>query len=128
MSTPSQRLKLHRNKDYLAWIRTQPCEACAVRGNIQAAHVRKGNGGGMGIKPSDYRTVPLCHACHLRQHQEGEESFWQYAYQLHTDGVIFQLLLDYIMATGVPLPQIAGLPVRDRIELMENALEAARNA
>lgn len=28
------------------------------------------------MKPSDYRTVPLCAQCHGFQHQHGERTFW----------------------------------------------------
>jgi hypothetical protein len=30
----------------------------------------------MGIKPSDYRVVPLTHEEHMRLHQHGEDEFW----------------------------------------------------
>lgn len=31
---------------------------------------------GVGMKPEDNLTVPLCVFCHMRQHNEGEKSFW----------------------------------------------------
>ena len=43
---------------------------------IQVAHVRLGSGAGMGEKPDDWRTVPLCAAHHTRQHEVGERTFW----------------------------------------------------
>lgn len=30
----------------------------------------------MGLKPSDYRALPLCPVCHGRQHGMGERTFW----------------------------------------------------
>jgi hypothetical protein len=53
--------------------------------NISAAHVRLGSNAGIGQKPDDWRTVPLCdgvnadglYACHKRQHVIGEKSFWK---------------------------------------------------
>jgi len=33
-------------------------------------------GTGVGVKPADRYTVPLCTACHARQHRIGELSFW----------------------------------------------------
>lgn len=46
----------------------------------ECAHVRMGTDGGMGIKPSDRYTVPLCKWCHRlgpkSQHQIGEPAFW----------------------------------------------------
>ena len=44
---------------------------------VQAAHVRLGSHTGMGQKPDDWRTVSLCHECHIiRQHDIGEKTFW----------------------------------------------------
>lgn len=53
--------------------------ACAGCGavDVEAAHLRIGTSGGMGLKPSDRWVLPLCHACHHgEQHQKGERSFW----------------------------------------------------
>jgi hypothetical protein len=45
-------------------------------GAVQFAHVRKGNDGGMGLKPSDCHGVPMCYAAHIQiQHQHGEPAF-----------------------------------------------------
>jgi hypothetical protein len=38
--------------------------------------VRCGTDGGMGYKPSDRYTVPLCLNCHFMQHEVGELTFW----------------------------------------------------
>jgi len=46
---------------------------------VEAAHVRLGSGAGIGQKPSDYRCVSLCNACHRDQHSLGEETFWKRA-------------------------------------------------
>jgi hypothetical protein len=52
---------------------------CAVYGcrdtKIQACHVRRGTDGGMGLKPSDGFTIPLCASHHRAQHQVGERRF-----------------------------------------------------
>lgn len=42
----------------------------------QAAHIRHGLAGGMGLKPCDSLTVPLCPDCHNEQHRKGEVWFW----------------------------------------------------
>lgn len=45
-------------------------------GKIQFCHVRKGNDGGMGVKPSDCHGVPICAMGHVPdQHQHGEAAF-----------------------------------------------------
>lgn len=43
---------------------------------IEVAHVRMGSGAGIGQKPDDFRTVPLCREHHARQHEVGERTFW----------------------------------------------------
>jgi hypothetical protein len=64
-----------RDKKYLAAIRTLPCLACR-RSPCDAAHVRIGSLAGIGKKPSDRKTTPLCHAHHMQQHSIGERTFW----------------------------------------------------
>jgi len=68
-----------RSAAHLKWIRGF---ACAVRGCVQmpieAAHVRLGSNSGVGIKPDDSRTIPLCGGLeghHAEQHRIGERAF-----------------------------------------------------
>jgi len=52
---------------------------CSLRGKAapsDAAHVRTGTHGGVGRKPGDRYAVPLCTACHAKQHRVGELTFW----------------------------------------------------
>lgn len=65
-----------RNAGHLSYIRTLPCCVCGKRAPSEAAHIRAGTDGGMGVKPSDRFTVPLCPADHRDQHQRGESAFW----------------------------------------------------
>lgn len=66
-----------RDKKHLRFIASLPCAATG-RGDVQAAHIRKGNGGGMGMKPPDNFCVPLNWEVHNRQHWLGaEEFFWE---------------------------------------------------
>jgi len=64
------------------WVRGFACCGCGeMPGNkvnpIQAAHVRLGTSGGMGLTPADRWVVSLCMKCHLHtQHQKGERTFW----------------------------------------------------
>jgi hypothetical protein len=62
---------------HLQFVRGFQCsvenERCG--GTIQAAHVRIGGNAGMGIKPGDDRTIPLCGIHHAEQHAIGETSF-----------------------------------------------------
>ena len=67
---------------HLQWIRGFPCLVadpgyidgpCDSR--IEAAHVRKGTDGALGIKPSDCWVNPLCKKHHDEQHDIGEPAF-----------------------------------------------------
>jgi hypothetical protein len=51
------------------------CCVCG-RSDVQCAHIRKGTNGGMGLKPTDNYTVPLCCGCHAEQGHFGERIFW----------------------------------------------------
>ena len=73
---------LIRNKKHLKFIRELECVFCASP-FVQAAHLRIGTDGGMGLKPSDHWVTPLCHAHHSKQHQIGERTFWK-GYDPHT--------------------------------------------
>jgi len=76
--------KQGREKDnaHLAFIRRLPCLACTAEGHSDAAHVRYADLGrgkshtGMGMKPDDKWTVPLCRVCHSLQHRQNERAFW----------------------------------------------------
>lgn len=65
-----------RDPKHLKFIRSLPCCITGLRGMVEAAHIRSGTDGGMGLKPSDCWTVPLTHAQHYKQHQVGERRFW----------------------------------------------------
>lgn len=59
------------DKNYLLWLREQPCVACGAHPPSDPAHVRLNGRGGMGMKPK-FSAVPLCHQHHLMQHQHGQ--------------------------------------------------------
>lgn len=68
-----------RDAKHLKFIRQLPCCVCLRMDTVQAAHIRKGlpahEKGGMGMKPHDKWTLPMCHFCHAKQHEVGEVSF-----------------------------------------------------
>ena len=86
---PAKREQRWRSPAHTSWVRGFACCVCGSMTNIEAAHVRLGSHTGMGQKPDDWRTVPLCagpHAdidgmlgCHNRQHVVGEATFWRSA-------------------------------------------------
>src|SRR6267142_6520378 len=67
---------LHRRLQHLDFVRQLPCVACGKAPPSDAAHVRTGTDGGVGMKPGDRYAVPLCAACHTKQHRVGELTFW----------------------------------------------------
>lgn len=66
-----------RSQAHAKHVRGHSCCACDSTANIEFAHVRKGSGAGMGQKPDDWHAVGLCASCHRRQHEVGEDTFWQ---------------------------------------------------
>lgn len=66
----------------MRFVRGLPCCLCGNNIETQAAHVRMAcdwagkRAAGMGEKPDDKFTVPLCGACHVAQHSENERQFW----------------------------------------------------
>jgi len=81
-SLPKRRTKPRRtareeNPQHRKWVRGFKCcvdnGECSLR--IECAHVRGGTDGGMGKKPSDKFTIPLCDTHHAEQHRIGEAPF-----------------------------------------------------
>lgn len=65
--------KIGTDDEYLAWLRAQPCAFCKAMSS-EAAHVRRINtGAGVGCKPQ-YSAIPMCHDCHMMQHNKGESA------------------------------------------------------
>jgi hypothetical protein len=70
-----------RDGDYLAFIRTLPCVICWAH-PVEACHVRYNALAygkpitGVGNKPDDRWTVPMCHEHHSQQHANGERLWW----------------------------------------------------
>ena len=67
---------LHGRVQHLPFVRQLPCVACGKAAPSEPAHVRTGTDGGVGMKPGDRYAVPLCTACHAKQHRIGELTFW----------------------------------------------------
>lgn len=67
-----------RSPGHLRFVRAHECAVCGGLPSgypIEAAHVRTGTDGGMGMKPSDSWTIPLCAHHHRDQHMIGEAEF-----------------------------------------------------
>ena len=65
----------------LAAVQLMPCCICGAT-DVEAAHIRMGSiehgkrQTGMGERPDDRWTVPLCVAHHREQHTMSERAFW----------------------------------------------------
>lgn len=72
------------NPKHLAAVRQCMCLSCGSERQIETAHVRMSTPGkpnpGVGMKPDDKYTLPLCTGCHRTnpeaQHEVGEVKFW----------------------------------------------------
>lgn len=72
------------NAKHLTAVRQCQCVSCGSERSIEAAHVRMSVAGrpnpGIGRKPDDKYTLPLCAGCHrtspTAQHEVGEIKFW----------------------------------------------------
>jgi len=63
----------------MEWIRAQNCcitGAPGQYGDVVAHHVRLGGGGGVSLKPSDFRCIPLHYSKHNELHAIGEKTFF----------------------------------------------------
>ena len=90
--------KRFRNANYLSWIRTQPCivtDMDFTQTDMVAHHVRMGGDGGMGLKPSDYRCLPLTAYQHVKLHSMVEKGYYD-MFELAVDKLMISLMLRYI--------------------------------
>lgn len=91
MKQPRQHSKKH-----LKFIRGLPCVVCGDNTSTEAAHIRFScaEAGkrhvGMGEKPDDRWTVPLCGECHRKQHRMNEWEYWQ---SVNRDPILISLAL-----------------------------------
>jgi hypothetical protein len=81
---------LRRRVRHLFFVRLLSCVACGKAAPSEAAHVRAGTDGGTGLKPGDRYAIPLCTACHAKQHRIGELTFWS-ALRIDPLNVAFRL-------------------------------------
>lgn len=87
-----------RNRDYLHWIKEQPCVVCGHP--VSDAHHLIGHGmGKMGGKNSDLMAFPLCRACHDDLHNRGWRTWeahhgsqWKYV-----EGTLMRALRDGVL-------------------------------
>ena len=83
----TQRRPRVESSAYLRWIRSFPCVVCGTTVDIEAAHVRYASYAagkmisGLGMKPHDAWTLPLCANHHHwgpdAQHRGSEVDWWK---------------------------------------------------
>lgn len=73
-------MSIRRDRKHLAFVRSLVCCVCLKTDTIEACHIRKGLPnhlkGGIGLKPPDCVTIPMCHYHHSFNHSKGDISFW----------------------------------------------------
>ena len=74
MSLIYQNLNPIRSRKHLQYIAEKPCLICGGI-EVQACHIRY-TGAGMGMKPCDIFTTPMCLLHHREQHSKNEKMFW----------------------------------------------------
>jgi hypothetical protein len=59
-----------KNEKYLEFIRKQPCVVCGAPAEVhhQRDNIPSEYAGGMGLKPYDLLSIPLCRECHVKAH------------------------------------------------------------
>lgn len=72
-----------RSSAHLAFVRTLPCVVCLTHRDVEAAHIRMPSPAhgkrstGIGRKPDDLWTLPMCRVHHEEQHSAGNETaYW----------------------------------------------------
>lgn len=105
-----------RNDKYLKFIRQQNCIIEGHNNNIHAHHVRV-DFFGAGIKPSDYRTIPLTAMRHNELHHFGERAFFR-KYKISHNHLIAAYMNLFFLQQG----EIKN----DHIEKLEDILELIR--
>lgn len=87
-----------RSQEYMKYIRTYPCVVCKTKTGIHAHHVESA---GLGLKGSDFFTIPLCSKHHVDSsdsiHKLGSIDLFQQTHSLNIYKLISNFLLDYFI-------------------------------
>lgn len=92
-----------RSAKYLKFVRSRPCIVTGQDSDyteIVAHHVRCLSGGGTGLKPSDYLTLPLTAFEHVMLHNMGEAAYWR-TRRIDPSKYITMTLLTYLATQPV---------------------------
>lgn len=104
-----------RSKAYLEYIQAS---ACCVTGtysheyeSVIAHHVRCLGGGGMGLKPSDYLTIPLTVGEHGKLHKMGERGYWA-SKNIDPESLVTGYLREYLSLIKIDYKDLIGFIVQ----------------
>jgi hypothetical protein len=121
---------VYRNKKYLEWARLRKCLVTGKQAEV-AHHVRdRDNSSGIGLRPSDYRVLPLLNSYHTTGtyavHRIGALSFYQ-RFGIDPHRSIVSLLKEYLKEVyGVEVPVTQGMEDGELIPLLEEKIENLR--
>jgi len=110
---------LRRRVQHLVFVRQLSCVACGRAAPSEAAHVRTGTDGGVGVKPGDRYAVPLCAACHAKQDRIGELTFWS---ALRVDPINVALRL-WTVSADIKAGQRTVFRARQQIDLAKSLIQ-----
>lgn len=65
--------KTERSEEYKRYIRSKPCMICGSKSEVHHEAIVPG---GIGLKCSDFETLPLCRNCHIERHTAGVDTFY----------------------------------------------------
>lgn len=92
----TQRRVRRLDKHHADFIRELPCIICRDNISTECCHIRMSDGRiskpptGIGIRPDDRFTVPMCSKHHREQHAGSERKFWD---RYNIDAVLIALAL-----------------------------------
>ena len=104
--TANFKIPVIRDKQHRMFIASLPC-VVSGSDNVQCAHIRKGNGAGLGMKPSDDTCVPLSIDQHRIQHEIGEHKFWESYGGIEKATKLAKTLYEFTGDTNRALEEIA---------------------
>lgn len=87
-----------------------------------AHHCHLFHDGGIGTKPSDYKTVPLTATEHVQLHNGGEKAFWE-AHGVDPKRVIAWLLSQYVKDKSQVLTMHCEVLIDQNLDLLIQRLE-----
>jgi hypothetical protein len=108
-----------RDKKYLNYIRSLPC-LVTKRNDVIAHHVRLNQSAGIGLKPSDYRAVPLDPIEHRKLHDMGERSYWL-KHNIDAENEVMTQMLIYLSS------RLEGADKRIGFRVLEESIWALKS-